>query len=418
MLKKLIFKLNLKSLRRWMPLVLLALFSFFLFLNFIFLEYAFSDTLIPFTKQILLPFFNILLILIIEISFRSLYKLVKKKKYQLIKKINIEDLYHVPHPFLTAVYKKNSVGQKEMPVFYPLNKDKKFHFPLSKTNNEGFMDGEDGSRDIVYPKPKNEKRIICLGASTTGNYIKYKNNVSTYPIELERLFNKESPQENIKVINCGFGGWTSAELLINFVLKVFSYEPDIIIIYHGHNDIPAYLTPNFEIDYSHSRKNFAFEYSKFRSNRFIPDIPLAIYNFLALIIFKNWNPRISLGEAISENSPNYESEFKGLNIYERNLEHIIKICTNSDIHVVLSSFAHFLHEDIKDSKIHQKIRSGIEKENIVTKNLADKYKLSYVDNFNLIPSEEKYFVDSIHFSPDGMKSIAKNFYYEISKNLL
>ena len=107
------------------------------------------------------------------------------------------------------------------------------------------MDGEDGARDIVYPKPLDEKRIICIGASTTGNYIKYKNNVSTYPIELERLFNKKSPQENIKVINCGFGGWTSAELLINFVLKVFSYEPDIIIIYHGHNDIPSLFNSKF-----------------------------------------------------------------------------------------------------------------------------------------------------------------------------
>ena len=61
-------------------------------------------------------------------------------------------------------------------------------------------------------------------------------------------------------------------------------------------------------------------------------------------------------------------------------------------------------------------QTGIEKENIVTKKLADKYKLAYVDNYNLIPSEEKYFVDSIHFSPEGMKSIATNFYSEISKN--
>ena len=416
MLKNLISKLNLKDLRRWISLILLALFSFFLFLNIIFFEYAVSTNLSSQSKLVSFFLFNIFIILIAEISFRFLYKLIKKKKYQFIKKINTEDLYHIPHPFLTAVYKKNSVGQKEMPVFYPLNKDKEFYFPLSKTNNEGFMDGEDGARDIVCPKPLDEKRIICIGASTTGNYIKYKNSVSSYPIELERLFNKKRPQENIKVINCGFGGWTSAELLINFVLKVFSYEPDIIIIYHGHNDISSYLTPKFEIDYSHSKKNFAFEYSKFRKNKFIPDVPLAFYNFLVLILLKNWNPRISLGEAISESSPNYESEFNGLNIYERNLEHIIKICLASDINVVMSSFAHYLHKDIKDSKIHQKIRSGIEKENIVTKKLADKYKLAYVDNYNLIPSEEKYFVDSIHFSPEGMKSIATNFYSEISKN--
>ena len=31
-----------------------------------------------------------------------------------------------------------------------------------------------------------------------------------------------------------------------------------------------------------------------------------------------------------------------------------------------------------------------------------------VDNANLIPSEEKYFLDSLHFTPEGMKLLAKN----------
>ena len=161
------------------------------------------------------------------------------------------------------------------------------------------MDGLDGSRNIILPKPENEKRIICLGASTTGNYIKYNDEVSSYPLELEKLFSLEYPKKH-KSNKLRFWGWTSAEILINFLLKVFSYSPDIIIIYHAHNDIPSYLTPNFQNDYSHSRRNFAFEFSKFKKNRYIPDIPLAIYNIIALSIFKNWNPRVTLGDAISQ----------------------------------------------------------------------------------------------------------------------
>ena len=418
MLKSLQVKLNLKNLRRLLPFLLFAMVIFFCFTNFSFFNYLSTSKLSLQYKSLILFIFNLSIILSAELLFRFIYKLIKKKKYQLIKKIKIEDMYHIPHPFLTAVYKKNSIGQKEMPVFYPLNKDKKFKFPILKTNNEGFMDGIDGSRDLVLPKPENEKRIICLGASTTGNYIKYNDEVSSYPLELEKLFSLEDPKKNIKVINCGFGGWTSAEILINFLLKVFSYSPDIIIIYHAHNDIPSYLTPNFQIDYSHSKRNFAFEFSEFKKNKYIPDIPLAIYNIFALSIFKNWNPRISLGDAISQNSPDYSSNFNGLDIYKRNIEHIIKICTQSKIDIVLSSYAHFLYDEIKNSEIHLKIRSGIEKENLITRELADKYKLSYVDNFNLIPFEEEFFVDSIHFSPKGMRTIARNFYSEISKNLL
>ena len=106
MLKNLISKLNLKDLRRWISLILLALFSFFLFLNIIFFEYAVSTNLSSQSKLVSFFLFNIFIILIAEISFRFLYKLIKKKKYQFIKKINTEDLYHIPHPFLTAVYKK------------------------------------------------------------------------------------------------------------------------------------------------------------------------------------------------------------------------------------------------------------------------------------------------------------------------
>ena len=401
-----------------MPLLLFAMIIFFSFANFTLFKYLTAENLSLQNKTLILFIFNLLIILSCEFLFRFTYRLLKKKKYQLIKKIKLEDLYHIPHPFLTAVYKKNSIGQKEMSVFYPLNKDMKFKFPILRTNNEGFMDGLDGSRNIILPKPENEKRIICLGASTTGNYIKYNDEVSSYPLELEKLFSLEYPKKNIKVINCGFGGWTSAEILINFLLKVFSYSPDIIIIYHAHNDIPSYLTPNFQNDYSHSRRNFAFEFSKFKKNRYIPDIPLAIYNVIALSIFKNWNPRVTLGDAISQNTPNYSANFDGLDIYKRNIEHIIKICIQSEIDVVLSSYAHFLYDEIKGSEVHLKIRSGIEKENLITRKLADKYNLSYVDNFKLIPSEEEFFVDSIHFSPKGMSTIARNFFSEISENLL
>ena len=302
-----------------MPLLLFAMIIFFSFANFTLFKYLTAENLSLQNKTLILFIFNLLIILSCEFLFRFTYRLLKKKKYQLIKKIKLEDLYHIPHPFLTAVYKKNSIGQKEMSVFYPLNKDMKFKFPILRTNNEGFMDGLDGSRNIILPKPENEKRIICLGASTTGNYIKYNDEVSSYPLELEKLFSLEYPKKNIKVINCGFGGWTSAEILINFLLKVFSYSPDIIIIYHAHNDIPSYLTPNFQNDYSHSRRNFAFEFSKFKKNRYIPDIPLAIYNIIALSIFKNWNPRVTLGDAISQNTPNYSANFDGLDIYKRNI---------------------------------------------------------------------------------------------------
>ena len=60
---------------------------------------------------------------------------------------------------------------------------------------------------------------------------------------LEKKLNDRFPEKDIIVYNCGMGGWTTAEILINFILKVYDYKPDLVIFYHAYNDIQAYLTP-------------------------------------------------------------------------------------------------------------------------------------------------------------------------------
>jgi lysophospholipase L1-like esterase len=47
-------------------------------------------------------------------------------------------------------------------------------------------------------------------------------------------------------------------------------------------------------------------------------------------------------------------------------------------------------------------------ENKIINELAQKHGIPLVDNFSLVPLDEKYFVDTMHFSPDGMKKIAVN----------
>jgi lysophospholipase L1-like esterase len=56
-------------------------------------------------------------------------------------------------------------------------------------------------------------------------------------------------------------------------------------------------------------------------------------------------------------------------------------------------------------------------ENDVMRELAGEHELPLVDNFNLVPNEEKYFVDSVHFSPHGMQEIAKNISKPIIEHL-
>ena len=52
-------------------------------------------------------------------------------------------------------------------------------------------------------------------------------------------------------------------------------------------------------------------------------------------------------------------------------------------------------------------------ENEIQKNLAEINNIDIVDAYNLIPQKKENFVDTIHFTPAGMKLLAK----EISKKL-
>lgn len=47
--------------------------------------------------------------------------------------------------------------------------------------------------------------------------------------------------------------------------------------------------------------------------------------------------------------------------------------------------------------------------------LANKNNLTLVDNAALVPQDEEFFVDSIHFTPEGMRLIANNIAYAVEK---
>ena len=199
--------------------------------------------------------FVFLIIFLLEIIFRLLL-IINGIDYPLSPRLNKKNFSIIDHPYLPYVLKANSVNHPRINEDqYPLHKGKHF-LPSLKCNDLGFNTGKYGDEKIEIPKPKNIKRIVCLGASTTGNYIgnTKSNRYTSYPLELEKYLKMKNNNKNIQVVNCGIGGANSADLLVRYSLQIIDMEPDILIIYHGYNDIYNYLTKGFKSDYSHSLK--------------------------------------------------------------------------------------------------------------------------------------------------------------------
>ena len=350
---------------------------------------------------------TILYLLLCDAVFRLLYRAFSGGPYYLKKKIPFDKIYMEPHPYIPYVYKKNFLCQKAGPSTYPLNQNKGYVLGELSTNNLRHINGINGARDVIIPKPKGLFRINCLGASTTGNYIFESEKAFSYPLELEKILQNHFQSKEIEVNNCGHGGYTTAEVLIKFLLNSIDSKPDMIVLYHAYNDLRPSLMPSFQSDYFHAKKNLGEVLHIFRWGSWFPNIPLALPNYI-FNLYLPQNVRYGILSAIEKGSVDLESEFHGLETYWRNIENLIHVCKGNGIKIVLSTYCHFLYPAIKDDKLHLKYRQGVLMENEAMRNLSIKHELPLVDNFNLVPYEEKYFLDSVHFSPEGMHEIAKN----------
>jgi len=286
---------------------------------------------------------------ILEIIFLLIHFIIKKKFFSLPPKVKFENIVYKGHPYIPYVLKTNSKGAPPTIADYPLHKGK-YKFAQSLTNNIGFVNGNDGGRNVSIPKPKDIIRVNCIGSSTTQNYLSYNDKTYSYPLELERILNLDS-KIKFEVNNCGQGGYNSADIMVRLLLQVLDTDPDMIILYQGYADVRSYLSKNFKSDYSHSRYNLSELYNKFKLSASIPKMPLSFLNFLIHRWFP-YNLRESLVELIHKEDIDLNVDpGEGLKTFERNLQYIIDICIARKVKLIMSTYCHFLYKDIKDSSL-------------------------------------------------------------------
>ena len=341
-----------------------------------------------------------------DVMFRLCYRLYIGAPYVVSDRVPFDKIYVEPHPYLPFVFKKHFKTEKASAATYPLHRGR-YSFGQYTTNNLRFANGPGGNRDVSPVKPESLIRINCLGASTTGNYIEFEGKEYSYPMELEKILKAELDVP-LEVNNCGVGGCNSADIFVRFALQVIDTKPDIVVIYHAYNDIQAYLTSGFESDYFHVRRNLGESYWKFRYAAKVPKIPIKFLDFMVTQWFVG-DVRNSLIGEISKGEVNLDIDpSEGLQTYRRNIQHIIDLCRCNGIEVILSTYCHFLYEAIKQKPLHSLYHDIVASENEVMRSLATMNNLVLVDNARLVRQDEKYFVDSIHFTPEGMRRIAEN----------
>lgn len=293
-----------------------------------------------------------------------------------------------------------------------------FQDDQSSHNSFGFRGAE-----VTSPKPDDEFRIVCMGASTTYT-IWVNDNQYTYPAQLETILN-ERGHENVTVINAGVLAWTSYETMINMLIRVVDLEPDLLILHHAFNDVASrivwppesykgdnsgYLAPSFSykpppwfeqstlirmllvqtgntvphtaLGKSVFNEADSSKYMEFFKQRFGGKYPSGIFE------------NVPVADMIEANPPIY---------FERNTESILLNAKSRNIPIVAMSFGYsaqvgtifFDIEGFEEATIQH---------NQILQELAGKHDVPFADFASHIPPNLEYWApDGIHVTEAGAK---------------
>jgi lysophospholipase L1-like esterase len=199
------------------------------------------------------------------------------------------------------------------------------------------------------------------------SYGKDPNN--TYPGWVQKYLG-----DKYEVINAGCPGWTTAEMLIDFELRLLDFKPDVIVIYAGFNDARRCgLVKGFKSDYTHVRVNKEFP-------RELDPRKNSIYYYTV---------------AQNVEYVDYVPE-QAVQTFKRNIKSIVDIAGGYGIEPIIVRFNYNPQNEYSDGLIE-----GIKRNMEAVKRLVWKF----VTVPNLTKDD---FFDGCHFNTNGMKKIGKS----------
>jgi tetratricopeptide (TPR) repeat protein len=190
---------------------------------------------------------------------------------------------------------------------------------------------------FTAPKPQGAFRIFCLGGSTTAGYpYGYIGSFSSFLRDrLHRLF----PERKIEVINLGLTA-TNSFTVNDFARELVEYEPDLLIVYDGHNEFYGALGIASHESSGNTRWLIKAYLRLIHLRTFVllRDIYNRVVSFLGSSSASSQGgtmmERLALGQYIPLGSEIY---LDGLAIFRANLEDLASMCAARNIPLILSS---------------------------------------------------------------------------------
>ena len=280
-----------------------------------------------------------------------------------------------------------------------------------KPNVDHHLVNEHGFRYGGTEKKTNTLRIMCVGGSTTWSTGVIDPD-PCYPQALEIYL--KSKGFDVEVINAGVPYHTSLDVLMRLITKGIFYQPDLLLIHTGINDIGPLTSPErYENDYTHWRK-VGFSNNKI-FKKLWDDFPSS---FFRLFILMYLNPSYDYSVSIQTSEIKHEMLSKTLinqsrlNGFKKYFQGIINIAHSNGITpitILANNDQRRIGSFAKQFSKKENIDYAIERSNNAQSLLnAAMDSISTFEGVSILPfnqfqpSKASYWKDSCHLNAQGI----------------
>ena len=297
------------------------------------------------------------------------------------------------------------------------------NYGLSPSHSEHNSRGYRGD-EVVVPKPEGVYRIVALGGSTTyGIPLGYWKNA--YPWALQETLRDIYGLRQIEAVNAGAPQYTSWESAVSLLLRVPDLEPDLVIIYHGINDLLARLVDPAWYDGVYTGRGYWRDYNeplppsallRFALSKLGQDIDVPHELRSTFVVpddFRSCKPSdlvaegscseldITVREVLAANPPVY---------FERNLRSMITLARDMGSRVLLLTWAYSpLEYDVprNSSMARDYMQEGIAEQNAIVRALAAELGTLFYDLAAKMPIDRELWADDLHMNEAGARVMAE-----------
>ncbi len=258
------------------------------------------------------------------------------------------------------------------------------------------------SPELEHPKPKGRIRIGFLGGSTSF-CAEASAQENIWPYLLVEKLRERDPEADLDFVNGASAGYSTVESLTNLEKRVAPQEPDVLLIYHGTNDL------------THDTRVLATAEGLFNPEAKETDT-LGKYWLSWYLLKKNLLFRARQEGAQDQQRLQYDPETASRYFQER-LKRLIREAKRVAPVVVLITFSQRLRaeqspevqrESCSSSLYYMPyldvdgVLAGFEEYNRVMREVARDTGVILVEGENDIPGDSVHFNDSVHFTDEGL----------------